>query len=62
MQAPGGLAIVPSYLFGREPRIDVLIVPGGLVTDEFFPTGGADLSSTTKRAVDRQRSTARLHH
>ncbi len=34
VQARGGLAIVPSYTFGREPRIDVLIVPGGVVTDE----------------------------
>ena len=34
VQARGGLAIVPSYVFGREPRIDVLIVPGGVVTDE----------------------------
>ncbi len=34
VQARGGLAIVPSYTFGREPHIDVLIVPGGVVTDE----------------------------
>ena len=34
VQARGGLPIVPSYLFGREPHIDVLIVPGGVVTDE----------------------------
>ncbi len=34
VQARGGLAIVPSYTFGREPRVDVLIVPGGVVTDE----------------------------
>jgi transcriptional regulator GlxA family with amidase domain len=34
VQARGGLAIVPSYTFGREPPIDVLIVPGGVVTDE----------------------------
>ncbi len=34
VQARGGLSIVPSYTFGREPHIDVLIVPGGVVTDE----------------------------
>ena len=34
VQARGGLPIVPTYAFGREPRIDVLIVPGGVVTDE----------------------------
>jgi len=34
VQARGGLAIVPSYTVGREPPIDVLIVPGGVVTDE----------------------------
>ncbi len=32
--ARGGLPIVPHYTFGREPPIDVLIVPGGVVTDE----------------------------
>lgn len=32
--ARGGLPIVPSYTFGREPYIDVLIVPGGVVTAE----------------------------
>jgi transcriptional regulator GlxA family with amidase domain len=32
--ARGGLPIQPSYMFGREPHIDVLIVPGGVVTDE----------------------------
>ena len=34
VQARGGLSIVPSYTFGRAPRIDVLIVPGGVVTQE----------------------------
>jgi transcriptional regulator GlxA family with amidase domain len=34
VQARGGLLIAPSYAFGREPHIDVLIVPGGVVTDE----------------------------
>jgi transcriptional regulator GlxA family with amidase domain len=34
VQARGGLPIVPSYTLGREPHIDVLIVPGGVVTDE----------------------------
>ena len=34
VQARGGLPIVPRYTFGREPRIDVLIVPGGVVTEE----------------------------
>jgi len=34
VQARGGLPIVPSYTFGREPHIDVLIVPGGVHTDE----------------------------
>jgi transcriptional regulator GlxA family with amidase domain len=32
--ARGGLPIVPNYTFGHEPHIDVLIVPGGVVTDE----------------------------
>ncbi|HVY64779.1 MAG TPA: DJ-1/PfpI family protein [Gammaproteobacteria bacterium] len=32
--ARGGLAIEPSYTFGIEPHIDVLIVPGGIVTEE----------------------------
>jgi transcriptional regulator GlxA family with amidase domain len=32
--ARGGLPIEPSYIFGREPHIDVLIIPGGVVTDE----------------------------
>ena len=32
--ARGGLTIEPSYIVGREPHIDVLIVPGGVVTDE----------------------------
>jgi transcriptional regulator GlxA family with amidase domain len=34
VQARGGLPIVPRYTFGREPHIDVLIVPGGVVTEE----------------------------
>lgn len=34
VRARGGLPIVPSHTFGREPHIDVLIVPGGVVTDE----------------------------
>jgi len=34
VRARGGLPLVPSYTFGREPHIDVLIVPGGIVTDE----------------------------
>lgn len=32
--ARGGLAIEPTYTFGLEPRIDVLVVPGGVVTAE----------------------------
>jgi transcriptional regulator GlxA family with amidase domain len=32
--ARGGLPIEPSYTFGHEPHIDVLIVPGGIVTEE----------------------------
>ncbi len=32
--ARGGFTIVPNYTLGREPPIDVLIVPGGVVTDE----------------------------
>ncbi len=32
--ARGGLPIEPSYTFGIEPHIDVLIVPGGVVTEE----------------------------
>ena len=34
VRARGGLPIAPTYTFGREPHIDVLIVPGGVVTDE----------------------------
>jgi len=34
VQARGGLPIVANYTFGREPHIDVLIVPGGVVTNE----------------------------
>jgi len=34
VSARGGLPIEPSYTFGLEPHIDVLIVPGGVVTDE----------------------------
>jgi len=32
--ARGGLAVEPTYTFGLEPRIDVLVVPGGVVTAE----------------------------
>jgi transcriptional regulator GlxA family with amidase domain len=32
--ARGGLALAPTHTFGLEPRIDVLIVPGGVVTAE----------------------------
>jgi len=28
------LAVEPTYTFGLEPRIDVLVVPGGVVTAE----------------------------
>jgi transcriptional regulator GlxA family with amidase domain len=34
VRARGGLPILATYTFGREPHIDVLIVPGGVVTDE----------------------------
>lgn len=34
VQARGGLPVAASYTFGHEPHIDVLIVPGGVVTDE----------------------------
>lgn len=34
VQARGGLAIGPTYLLGHEPRMEVLIVPGGVVTAE----------------------------
>src|SRR5512138_2646612 len=34
VQARGGLPMSPSYTFGREPQVDVLIVPGGVVTVE----------------------------
>jgi transcriptional regulator GlxA family with amidase domain len=34
IQARGGLAIVPSFDISKHPRIDVLIIPGGIVTAE----------------------------
>jgi transcriptional regulator GlxA family with amidase domain len=32
--ARGGLTIVPRYVFGTAPPIDVLVIPGGVVTAE----------------------------
>ena len=32
--ARGGLNVVPRYRFGEHPQIDVLVVPGGIVTEE----------------------------
>jgi transcriptional regulator GlxA family with amidase domain len=32
--ARGGLTLVPRYLFGTAPSIDVLVIPGGVVTAE----------------------------
>jgi transcriptional regulator GlxA family with amidase domain len=34
VRARGGLGVVPDYEFRRDPHIDVLIIPGGVVTDE----------------------------
>lgn len=33
-RARGGLGVVPDYDFQGHPQIDVLIIPGGVVTDE----------------------------
>ena len=32
--ARGGLQVIPKYSISRHPEINVLIVPGGIVTDE----------------------------
>ncbi len=32
--ARGGLQIIPKYSISRHPEINVLIIPGGIVTDE----------------------------
>lgn len=39
IQARGGLAIVPSFDISKHPHIDVLIIPGGVVTAELDKDG-----------------------
>jgi transcriptional regulator GlxA family with amidase domain len=34
IRARGGLMVLPSFTFDNHPEIDVLVVPGGVVTDE----------------------------
>lgn len=34
LQARAGLSVYPDYDFTRHPPIDILIIPGGVVTDE----------------------------
>jgi transcriptional regulator GlxA family with amidase domain len=34
VNARGGLSVTPAFAFDRHPKIDVLIVPGGVVTAE----------------------------
>lgn len=34
LTARGGLQIIPKYSISRHPEINVLIIPGGIVTDE----------------------------
>jgi transcriptional regulator GlxA family with amidase domain len=33
-QARGGLIVVPNFNFNNHPKIDVLVVPGGMITAE----------------------------
>lgn len=34
VSARAGLKLVPDHVFGEHPKVDVLVVPGGVVTDE----------------------------
>ncbi|HEX7027205.1 MAG TPA: DJ-1/PfpI family protein [Gammaproteobacteria bacterium] len=51
VKARGGLSILPGYAFDRHPKIDILVVPGGVVTAELNKPGVISWVSSQSNAA-----------
>lgn len=51
VKARGGLSVMPAFIFGGHPQIDILIVPGGDVSAELAKPGVISWISKQSRAA-----------
>jgi transcriptional regulator GlxA family with amidase domain len=51
VRARAGLAVHPDYSFGTHPGIDVLVIPGGVVTQELAEPGVATWIAASARVA-----------